>query len=115
MSRDGADVVNDVLNVLPTKTGVGKRPEHGVLVPEHQRHGDADLEVRDGDSCRLTTATAMPAAAGFGVRWSRLALRRALNLKMIRKLDERLQIPPRVLTAEYTLDKPGGLRDQSKR
>jgi len=41
--------------------------------------------------------------------------RRALNLKMIRKLNKRLQIPPSVLIAEYTLNKPGGLRDQSKR
>jgi HTH-type transcriptional regulator/antitoxin HigA len=41
--------------------------------------------------------------------------RRALNLKMIRKLNERLQIPPSVLIAEYTLNKPGGLRGESKR
>jgi len=41
--------------------------------------------------------------------------RRALNLKMIRKLNERLQIPPSVLIAEYALHKPGGLHDQSRR
>lgn len=41
--------------------------------------------------------------------------RRALNLQMIRKLNERLQIAPSVLIAEYALKKPGGLRNQSKR
>jgi HTH-type transcriptional regulator/antitoxin HigA len=41
--------------------------------------------------------------------------RRALNLNMIRKLNERLQIPPSVLIAAYTLNRPGGLRDESKR
>ncbi|MEB2313704.1 MAG: helix-turn-helix domain-containing protein [Sorangiineae bacterium] len=41
--------------------------------------------------------------------------RRALNLKMIRKLNERLQIAPSVLIAEYALKKPGGLRDDDSK
>ncbi len=40
--------------------------------------------------------------------------RRALNLAMIRRLNKQLHIPPRVLIADYALNKSGGLRDQAK-
>jgi len=43
-----------------------------------------------------------------------LTKRRRLSLKMIRKLNDELRIPPDVLIAEYALNKTGGLPGKSK-